>query len=131
MYAGFGISFLQYFIFLPVKIIHGKYTLVVIDVRDNIKSLFRFKHTVWIQLQKTLYIPKFFNTDFAGNVGSRIYMYWYFFFSSFKPTIYISEIETTLKTGICIIFFFYKYHWNHWSIKYNWSESGISMNFIL
>lgn len=46
MYAGFGISFLQYFIFLPVKIVHGKYTLIVIDERDNIKSLFRFKHYI-------------------------------------------------------------------------------------
>lgn len=42
MYAGFGISFLQYFIFLPVKIIHGKYTLTVRDERDDIKSIFHF-----------------------------------------------------------------------------------------
>lgn len=100
MYAGFGISFLQYFIFLPVKIIHGKYTLTVIDERDDIKSLFYF-HPINLTPKKYIYIMSLI-TGCAENVRSHSVIS--FFDHHLNKQLPYQKVKQTLKTGICMNF---------------------------
>lgn len=80
MYVGFGILFLQYIIFLFVKIIYGKYIFIVIDERDDIKLLFYFNFiNVMLKNYKYIYIyfGKFLNIGCVKNV--RFYFFIFFF----------------------------------------------------
>lgn len=105
MYAGYGISFLQYIIFLPVKIIHGKYTLTVIDERDDIKSLFYF-NPINSMPKKTINIyinpGKSLNTGRAKNVRSHSFIS--FFDHHLNKQLPYQKVKQTLKTGICMNF---------------------------
>lgn len=106
MYAGFGISFLQYFIFLPVKIIHGKYILTVRDERDDLKSLFYFNPINSMPKNyKYIYIypGKSLNTGCAKNVRSHSFIS--FFDHHLNQQLPYQKVKETLKTGICMIFF--------------------------
>lgn len=100
MYSGFGISFLQYFIFLPVKIIHGKYTLTVRDERDDIKSIFHF-NPINSMPKNYIYIMSL-NTGCATNVRSHAVIS--FFDHHLNKQLPYQKVKQTLKTGICMNF---------------------------